>query len=45
MRMGRELQLEETKRDAAAKTDHQRRMKVVAKTNRQRAKAEKREKY
>ncbi|MBT3994540.1 MAG: ribosome small subunit-dependent GTPase A [Chloroflexi bacterium] len=44
MRMGRELQFEETKNDAAAKTDHQRRMKVVAKANRQRTKAEKRRK-
>ena len=43
-RMGRELQVEETKHDATAKTDHQRKMKVVAKTNRQRNKAEKRKK-
>jgi ribosome biogenesis GTPase len=43
-RMGRELQVEETKHDATAKTDHERKMKVMAKTNRQRNKAEKRKK-
>jgi len=44
MRMGHELHSEETKHDASAKTDHERRMKVVAKTNRKRTKAEKRQK-
>ncbi|MDE0592749.1 MAG: ribosome small subunit-dependent GTPase A [Dehalococcoidia bacterium] len=44
MRMWRELQFEETKHDATGKTDHQRKMRIVAKTNRQRTKAEKRKK-
>jgi len=43
-RMGRELQYEETKHNPAAKTDHQRRMRVLAKTNRQRSRLEKRQK-
>ena len=44
IRMERELKIEETKNDATGKTDYQRKMKVVAKTNRQRAKAEKHKK-
>jgi ribosome biogenesis GTPase len=40
-RMGRELQYEETKNDPTRKTDHQRRMRVIAKANRQRSKIEK----
>lgn len=43
-RMGRELQYEETKHNPVAKTDHQRRMRVLAKTNRQRSRMEKRQK-
>lgn len=34
-RMGRELEFEETKHNPAAKTEHQRRMRVLAKANRQ----------
>ena len=44
MRMGRELQTEETNKDMTEKIDYQRKMKVVAKTNRHRAKAEKHKK-
>lgn len=43
-RMGRELQYEETKHDPSIKTDHQRRMRVVAKANRQRSKIDKKKK-
>jgi len=41
-RMGRELQLDETKHDPTAKTDHERRMRVIAKSNRQKSRMEKR---
>jgi ribosome biogenesis GTPase len=41
-RMGRELEYEETKHDPAVKTEHQRRMKVIAKNNRQRSRSGKR---
>ena len=42
LRMGRELVHEETKHDPSVKTDHQRRMRVIAKANRQRSKLSKR---
>lgn len=42
-RMGRELQHEETKHDPTAKTDHQRRMRVIAKSSRQKSRLEKRD--
>ncbi|MDG0866207.1 ribosome small subunit-dependent GTPase A [Candidatus Lucifugimonas marina] len=41
-RMGRELEYEETKHNPAVKTEHQRRMKVIAKNNRQRSRSGKR---
>jgi hypothetical protein len=40
--MGRELEYEETKHNPAVKTEHQRRMKVIAKNNRQRSRSGKR---
>lgn len=42
-KMGRELQHEETKHDPGAKTDHQRRMRVMAKSSRQKSRLEKRD--
>jgi len=41
-RMGRELQHDESKHDPGAKTEHQRKMKVIAKTFRQKNRMEKR---
>jgi ribosome biogenesis GTPase len=40
-RMGRELQHEETKYDPTAKTEHQRKMRVIAKTSRQKSRMDK----
>ena len=40
-RMGRELQHEETKHDPTAKTEHQRKMRVIAKTSRQKSRMDK----
>ena len=40
-RMGRELEYEETKHNPAVKTEHQRRMRVIAKNNRQKNRAKK----
>ena len=42
-RMGRELQNDMTKNDAVAKTEHQRKMRIRAKTARQRSRVEKRD--
>lgn len=43
-RMGRELEYEETKHNPALKTEHQRRMRVLAKNNRQKSRMNKRKK-
>jgi ribosome biogenesis GTPase / thiamine phosphate phosphatase len=43
-RMGRELQFEDTKHDPTVKTEHQRRMRVIAKGNRQKSRMSKRKK-
>ncbi len=40
-RMDRELQHEETRHDPAARTEHQRKMRIVAKANRQKSRVEK----
>ena len=44
LRMGRELEYEQTKNTPGAKTEHARRMKVIAKAHRQRSRLEKRQK-
>ena len=44
LRMGRELKYEKTKNTPRAKTEHERRMRVIAKAHRQRSRLEKRRK-